>query len=139
MQGEQDVRTVPSDGNVTVHAMSGVPPDALLTAQEVARQLGVADKTIRRWIADGRLPAEKHGTVYAIRLGDALEVAGPRSSVGQASTLAAALTHEREVAELRGRYLEAKDRIAVLEAELDRERRQRVELELRVGIAPIAA
>jgi excisionase family DNA binding protein len=119
--------------------MSGVPPDALLTAQEVARQLGVADKTIRRWIAEGRLPAEKHGAVYAIRLGDALEVAGPRSSRGQASTLAATLTHEREVAELRGRYLEAKDRIAALESELERERCQRVELELRIAAAPLAA
>jgi excisionase family DNA binding protein len=115
--------------------VSAVADDTLLTAQEVARELGVADKTVRRWIETGRLDARKRGAVYAIRLVDALEAAGGRTSKNKAATLEAAVEHQREVAELRGRYLEAKDRIATLEAQLEQERGARIALELQARLA----
>jgi acetyl-CoA/propionyl-CoA carboxylase biotin carboxyl carrier protein len=37
-------------------------PDALLTPREVADELGVTVRTVQRWIADGRLQAERVGT-----------------------------------------------------------------------------
>jgi excisionase family DNA binding protein len=44
----------------------------VLNAQEVAERLGVAEKTVRRWIEAKKLPAEKRGRAFAIRLEDAL-------------------------------------------------------------------
>ena len=37
-----------------------------LTATEAAKQLGVSDETIRRWVRLGRLPARKVGLQYFI-------------------------------------------------------------------------
>ncbi|TML58514.1 MAG: helix-turn-helix domain-containing protein [Actinobacteria bacterium] len=41
---------------------------------EVAVRLGVAERTVRRWIAAGELPAHRDGRAFAIRLRDALRV-----------------------------------------------------------------
>jgi excisionase family DNA binding protein len=48
-----------------------------LSAQQAAEQLGVAERTVRRWIASGQLPAEKTGRSFAIRIEDLERVLGP--------------------------------------------------------------
>lgn len=50
------------------------PVYKLYTAREVAESLGVVERTVRRWITDGRLAAEKQHGVYRIRMDDASEV-----------------------------------------------------------------
>ncbi len=44
--------------------------DELLTLQDVARQLSVNEKTIRRWIQSGELPAIEIARKYRIRRSD---------------------------------------------------------------------
>src|SRR5881394_472202 len=44
--------------------MSAVP--APLSAREAAARCGVDERTVRRWIARGRLAADKHGGVFNI-------------------------------------------------------------------------
>lgn len=52
----------------------------MLTVQEIARRTGRNPETIRRWIRDGKLRAEKVGTRHLVNEGD-LEAAinRPRS------------------------------------------------------------
>jgi excisionase family DNA binding protein len=38
--------------------------------EEVAEQLGVSERTVRRWIKSGVLPAYKPGREYRIRAGE---------------------------------------------------------------------
>lgn len=45
-------------------------------AQEVAEHLGVAERTVRRWIAAGTLPARKVGRSFEIRVEDLERVLG---------------------------------------------------------------
>lgn len=47
-----------------------------LNAQEVAEHLGVAERTVRRWIAAGTLPARKAGRSFEIRIEDVERVLG---------------------------------------------------------------
>jgi excisionase family DNA binding protein len=51
--------------------MSGVRPtrplEALLDIPSAARICGVSEKTIRRWIAAGEMPAAKLGSQWRIR------------------------------------------------------------------------
>lgn len=42
----------------------------LLTIQQAARKIGKSEKTIRRWIHDGKLSAENHGGGYLIKKED---------------------------------------------------------------------
>jgi excisionase family DNA binding protein len=51
-------------------------PETKLSAREVAVSLGVAERTVRRWIAAGELPARRQGRAFAIELRDALAVHG---------------------------------------------------------------
>ncbi len=57
---------------VSSDAMSGqpTPPGAYLSAKEVATLLGVSLRTVRRWIAEGTLPAARLGGVVRIRRAD---------------------------------------------------------------------
>ena len=108
----------------------------LFTAQEIAERLGDAERSVRRWIASGQLPAKKIGRSFAIRLDQAEEVAGLA-----ARKRAAAREEERDreaaLAELRGRYQELKETVDRLHHELAEERRRaaRLEVELEMRAA----
>src|SRR5688572_22640394 len=41
-----------------------------MTVDQAARELQVSDKTIRRWVAAGELPASRHGRTIRIRRAD---------------------------------------------------------------------
>src|SRR3954447_25800284 len=86
-----------------------------LNAQALATYLGVAERTVRRWIERGELHAERRGRSFVIRREDgermmlgafAARVVDDRSHL---EDLAAA--KDRELAELRGRYLELQERL----------------------------
>jgi excisionase family DNA binding protein len=94
----------------------------LVTAKEAAEELGVVERTVRRWIRGGELRAEKRGGAFVIDLDDAHHVHG-RSRSGRS------LTRSTELAELRGRYLEVSARLAQIERELAEERRRAARLE----------
>ena len=47
--------------------------DKLLSLQEVAQQTGMSEKTIRRWIKSGELPAIELGGRYRIARSDLQE------------------------------------------------------------------
>jgi excisionase family DNA binding protein len=69
------------------------------SAEAVARELGVTERTVRRALADGRLEAPKNGGVYDIDIDDARRVLGSRASSSFASALeakVAALEAERD-------------------------------------------
>jgi excisionase family DNA binding protein len=86
-----------------------------VTAREAADELGVAERTVRRWIAAGELPAEKHGGAFMIDIEQARE-AHRHSRAGRG------IDRTTEFAELRGRYLEVSERLAAAERELAAER-----------------
>src|SRR5581483_1330609 len=86
-----------------------------VTAKEAAEELGVVERTVRRWIGAGNLDAEKRGGAFVIDLDAAREVLR-RSRSGR--TIAAV----SELAELRGRYDEVSARLAATERELASER-----------------
>jgi excisionase family DNA binding protein len=44
--------------------------ETFLSLSETARMLNVSDRTIHRWIQDGRLPAYKPGRAYRFRISD---------------------------------------------------------------------
>jgi excisionase family DNA binding protein len=93
----------------------------LVTARQAADELGVVERTVRRWIGAGDLPAEKQGGAFVIDLEAAREV-HRRSRAGRAATAST------ELAELRGRYLEVRGRLAEVEQELAEERRRSARL-----------
>jgi excisionase family DNA binding protein len=93
-----------------------------VTAKEAADELGVVERTVRRWIGSGELPAEKHGGAFVIDLDAAREV-HRHSRAGRA------IGRSTELAELRGRYIELKARLAHVEEELAHERRRAARLE----------
>jgi excisionase family DNA binding protein len=105
------------------------------TAQEIADHLGVAEKTVRRWIDRKLLPADRQGHAYAIRLEDAERVyASSPSSRGAGKESEVATRAERaetELAELRGRYAELREYVLRLEEALSDERRRAAVLEVR--------
>ena len=82
-----------------------------VTAREAAAELGIAERTVRRWIGAGTLAAEKHGGAFVIDLAAARETHS-RSRTGRSAERVS------ELAELRGRYLEVCDRLARAEREL---------------------
>lgn len=90
-----------------------------LSARDAAARVGVAERTVRRWIGSGDLAAEKQGGRYLIRPED-VDAAFARSRAATGV----------EQAEWKGRYIEAKERLEQAEAELAREREQRIRLEL---------
>lgn len=93
-----------------------------VTAKQAAEELGVVERTVRRWIGAGELPAEKKGGAFVIDLDVAREV-HRRSRVGRS------VERSSELAELRGRYLEVTARLAQVEQELAEERRRAARFE----------
>jgi excisionase family DNA binding protein len=94
----------------------------VVTARQAANELGVVERTVRRWIVAGELPAEKEAGAFVIDLDAAREV-HRRSRAGRSAE------RSTELAELRGRYLEASARLKQVELELAEERRRVARLE----------
>jgi excisionase family DNA binding protein len=93
----------------------------VVTAREAAEELGVVERTVRRWIGAGELPAEKRGGAFVIDLDAAREV-HRNSRAGRS------VEKSSELAELRGRYLEVTARLEYVERELAEERRRAARL-----------
>jgi excisionase family DNA binding protein len=93
-----------------------------VSAREAAQTLGLSERTVRRWISSGALPADRVGRSFAIEVETAREVS-------QQSSRGKSLREGAELAELRGRYLEALRQIERLEQALTAERRRVWELE----------
>jgi excisionase family DNA binding protein len=82
-----------------------------LSARETAEAIGVTERTVRRWIRDGSLPALKRGRAFQIDLEAALAVYESRRRLSRPpATL--------ELAELRGRCQELRLRVEELEQKL---------------------
>lgn len=94
----------------------------LVTAKKAAEELGVVERTVRRWIGAGELPAEKRGGAFLIDLEVAREV-HRHSRAGRS------VERSTELAELRGRYLEVTARLTDVEEQLFEERRRAARLE----------
>jgi excisionase family DNA binding protein len=114
------------------------PLDRLHSAQEIADRLGVAEKTVRRWIDRGLLPAQRQGHAFAIRMEDAERVFAASPSSRAAGRGLEVESHvkrvEAELAELRGRYAETREQIARLERALSDERRRAAVLEVQLEV-----
>lgn len=82
----------------------------LLSAGRTAQELGVVEKTIYRWIGSGELPAVKKGSMWLVDVDVARSVQALRPSGMRAARF--------ELDELR-------ERVAVLERELEFERSRR--------------
>jgi excisionase family DNA binding protein len=98
-----------------------------VNAREAAEILGVAERSVRRWISTGRLPAVKEGRSFVIKLDEA------RSVHGQAAGVAVTRTRD-ELMQLRGRYAEIRERLRAVEADLAEERRRVGRLEAQLGL-----
>lgn len=119
----------------------GQQQPAYMNAQALATHLGVTERTVRRWIKGGELPAEKRGRSYVIRREDGERMRlGPLGQVvDDRSSLEHALAErDRELAILQGRYSELQERNQQLEDVLHKERLQsaRLEARLEIGNAP---
>jgi len=106
--------------------------ETYLNAQEIAENLGVAERTVRRWIKSGRLNTVKERGTHRIRLDDAVELMR-RGSRGRLTRVALETvdSHERELLALRELYIGAREEAAewrgrarVLEEQLDAARRE---------------
>jgi excisionase family DNA binding protein len=126
----------------------------LLSAQAVAEELGVTERTVRRWIESGRLQAEKRGRCFQIRLDEAKALTPDRSlgararedsrrlgaQVEELDALRRAVDAAREeAATVKGRYEELAERAARIEAELNFERRRAISLELQLEACGVKA
>ncbi len=115
----------------------------VMNAQALATHLGVTERTVRRWIERGELPAEKRGRSFAIRReeGERLKLGtlGTRVAEDRSHLEGLAAERDRQLAELRGRYQELQERAARLEQDLDAERRRSVRLELELERAEAPA
>jgi excisionase family DNA binding protein len=104
-----------------------------MNAQALATYLGVTERTVRRWIADGDLPAEKRGGSFAIRRADGEKLhfgtLGGQAAEDRARLEAVLAKRDLELAELRGRYNELSDRYVRLEEDAATERRERAKAE----------
>jgi excisionase family DNA binding protein len=112
-----------------------------MNAQALAVHLGVTERTVRRWIKNGELPAEKHGRSYTIRRedGERMRLGGLGQVVDERSALAQLLTErDRELAVLEGRYAELQEHNRNLEDVLHEERRRAALLEARLEFVPSA-
>ena len=61
----QKVSVVVHDGRIMLAAQ-----EQFYSLEEVAERLGVSERTVRRWIKSGELPAYKPGREYRIRDGE---------------------------------------------------------------------
>lgn len=57
----------------------------LMTVKATAAEIGRSEKTIRRWIHNGTLPAIRLGGQYLISLGDLLQSAQPVDPAGKST------------------------------------------------------
>lgn len=73
-----------------------------MNANEVAKELGVTERTVRRWIERGLLPREKNGRGLVIDLDEARKIASPRS--------AEVFDELKELRDLKARYEELERR-----------------------------
>jgi excisionase family DNA binding protein len=108
-----------------------------MNAQALAVHLGVTERTVRRWIKNGELPAEKHGRSYTIRRedGERMRLGGLGQVVDERSALAQLLAaRDRELAVLEGRYSELQERNRNLEDVLHEERRRAALVEARLEL-----
>lgn len=109
-----------------------------MNAQALAVYLGVTERTVRRWIKSGELPAEKHGRSYVIRRedGERMRLGGFVQVVDDRVALERLLSErERELATLQGRYAELQERNRLLEDVLNDERRRAAIAEARLELA----
>jgi excisionase family DNA binding protein len=109
-----------------------------MNAQALAVYLGVTERTVRRWIKGGDLPAEKHGRSYRIRRedGERMRLGGLGQVVDERSTLAQLVAErEHELAVLQGRYTELQEQNQRLEDVLHQERRRAALLDARLELA----
>jgi excisionase family DNA binding protein len=115
-------------------ALAAVPET--MSAQEAADYLGVVERTVRRWIETGDLPATKVGKAFSIRVTD-VETAGKRHLSGRFAARQNSRDRDSAFAELQGRYNELRDTVARLESQLAEERRRsaRLEIELELSAA----
>jgi excisionase family DNA binding protein len=111
--------------------------DPVVTAQELATELGVHERSVRRWITQGKLHAKKRGNAFAIRRSDAETLVGTSLSRRVASRAATA-DREVEFLLLQGRYQELCERVEALERELADERRRSARLELQLEMRTAA-
>jgi excisionase family DNA binding protein len=112
-----------------------------MNAQALAVHLGVTERTVRRWIKNDELPAEKRGRSYLIRRedGERMRRGGFGQVVDERSALAQQLTErDRELAVLEGRYAELQESNRKLENVLHDERRRAALLEARLELADSA-
>jgi excisionase family DNA binding protein len=58
--------------------------DDLVTAPEAARMLGVSAPTVRYWLAEGRMPFRRIGSMRVIRRADVEAYQAARASHGAA-------------------------------------------------------
>ena len=112
---------------------SPVTADETMSAQEVAQHFGIAERTVRRWISSGQLPAEKIGRAFAIRYEDAANLVN--TAMGRRAS-ARLDDKERELAyaQLEGRCAELRAAVNRLEQALSEEQRRATRLELELEL-----
>jgi excisionase family DNA binding protein len=113
------------------------PVADFMNAQALATHLGVTERTVRRWIERGELPAEKRGRSFVIRRedGERLRLGALGQVAEERSSLAHVLIErDRELAVLEGRYAELQERNRNLEDILHQERRRAALLEARLEL-----
>ena len=116
--------------------LRGMAGNELLSAQEIAARIGVTERTVRRWIKQGELPATRRGRAFEIDLEEARALA-PSSSGGhrRSTELVATLARrDRDYAVLEGRYLELKEQYASVQRELREERAKRMAVETQADL-----
>ncbi len=118
--------------------MASTQQPKMVSAESLAAQLGVSEQTVRRWIERGDLPAEKHGRTFMVSREDAeqlwLRAAEKPAQQERPEVDERIARYERDLLELRGRYLELQERVIRLEQELDSERRRSIRLELELEL-----
>jgi excisionase family DNA binding protein len=62
--------------------MLEVVDDELLTLPEIAQTLGMNPSTVRLWVREGRLPAEKVGRKWMVRRADLEQMLAEQPQVG---------------------------------------------------------
>lgn len=96
-------------------------PD-LMSAREIADELHVAERTVRRWVSSGRLPANRRGRAIEVSLVGArrlLEESARSQATRQNARLSERAEQQRaELGELLGRYREVAERLTAAEEEL---------------------
>ena len=116
--------------------------DRTYSAQEIADQLGIAEKTVRRWIESGKLPAERIGRRFAVKMDAARRVYAESRSGRAAGRGVEAESEvrrlEAELAVMQGRYQELQLLVGRLETALADERRKNAALELRMELRAAA-